>query len=216
MALLTPTPPDTVSAAFSSGLPAFLSGGPAGTVVSEKYVGKAPPIPSLVDVSTPGGITNVTSALEAFVLTLQDAANNTGVISPAATGWIFFAGDANNKTVLGRLVQRRHAWKLVAVHYGPVIWETMLVSVNLAKTQPAVVPAGNYDLRLLAVPGLNLEVFWLAAQTPGSSDWIIPTPTDPSVPSPPLAPSPQPMQTFLAQIGPQAVSALSMASGYGA
>jgi hypothetical protein len=216
MALLTPTPPDAVSKAFSSGLPAFLSGGPAGTVVSEKYVGSAPPIPSLLDVSTPGGITNVTSALQAYVLTLQDAANNTGVISPAATGWIFFAGDANNKTVLGRMVQRRHAWKLIAVHYGPVIWETMNVSVNLAKTQPAVLPAENYDLRLLAIPGLSLEVFWLAAQTPGSSDWVIPTPTDASVPSPPYPPTPQDMQSFLALIRPQAVNLLTMAAGYGA
>jgi hypothetical protein len=216
MALLTPKPPDACTTAFSSGLPAFLSGGPPGTVVSEQYIGSAPPIPSVVDVSATGGGTNITSALQAFVLTLQDAANNTGAISPAEAGWNFFAGDANNKTVLGRMVRRRHAWKLVAVHYGPVIWETMNVSVNLAKVQPAVLPAEDYDLRLLAIPGLNLEVFWLAAQTVGSSDWIIPTPTAGSVPLPPTLLIPQGMQTFLAQIKQQAVSLLTMSAGYGA
>lgn len=214
MALLTPKPPDACSTAFSNGLPAFLSGGPTGTVVSEKYIGTAPPIPSVVDVSAPGGGTNVTSALQAFVLTLQDAANNTGSISPTQTGWIFFAGDASTKTVLGRMVRRRHAWRLVAVHYGPVVWETMNVSVNIAKTQPAVLPAEDYDLRLLAIPGLNLEVFWLVAQTPGSSDWIIPTPN--AVVPVPFTVVPQGMQTFLSQIKPQAVSLLTMDAGYGA
>jgi hypothetical protein len=221
MPLLTPNPPDASLAAFSHGLPAFLSGGPRGTVVSENYVGRAPHIPSAADVGIGSGpvptAPNVSAVLQSFVLSLRDAANNTGVVSPAHAGWRFFAGGARNKTVLGSVVQRRHGWKLVAVHYGNLVWETLNASQLLNSTPPPQVQAEDYELRLLAIPGLNLEVFWLAAQKAGSVDLIVSVPSALSrfihlpTPSGPLE-----IPAFLAEIRPLAASLLTMAPGYGA
>jgi hypothetical protein len=224
MSLLTPNPPHAAAEAFRNGLPAFLSGGPPDTVVSETFVGSPPPIPSAADIYTGSGHgsgtaggPNIPSVLQGFVLSLRDAANNTGVVSPAHVGWRFFAGGARNKTVLGSVVQRRHAWKLVAVHYGNVVWETLNASQLLNSTPPAQVQAEDYELRLLAIPGLNLEVFWLGAQKAGSVDLIVSVPSALSrfihlpTPSGPLE-----IPAFLAEIRPLAASLLTMAPGYGA
>src|ERR1700734_995244 len=182
MALYTPIPPAASSVAFSSGLPAFLSGGDPTTVANEAFVGTAPNIPSAADVgiassgSTPGP-PNVQAVLQAFVLSLQDAATNTGVINPSHVGWNFFAGNGPNATVVGRVVQRRHAWKLVAVHYGTMVYETLNLAQLVMSAPPAQVAAVDYDLRLLSIPGLNLEVFWLAARNATSTDFVVQTPT---------------------------------------
>jgi hypothetical protein len=222
MALYTPIPPTASSEAFSTALPAFLSGGDPSTVVSETFVGTAPNIPSAADVgiassgSTPGP-PNVKVVLQAFVLTLQDAANNTGVITPAHVGWNFFAGNGANATVVGRVVHRRHAWKLVAVHYGTLVYETMNLAQLIMSAPPTQVVAVDYDLRLLSVPGLNLEVFWLAARNAASTDFVIHTPTAANTalhlgnPTSPLM-----IQNFLTEIRPLAASLLAMPATYGA
>jgi hypothetical protein len=222
MPLFTPHPPHECLAAFSNGLPAFLSGGLPNTVASETFVGRAPAIPSAADVGIGHGgpavgPPKIPAILQAFVLSLREAANNTGVISPAHAGWRFFAGGAQEKTVLGSVVQRRHAWKLVAVHYGNRVWETLNASQQLKSSPPQQVQVADYDLRLLAIPGLNLEVFWLSAHKAGSVDLILPLPGA-------LAPvfhlrapaGPLEISSFLAEIRPLAASLLTMAAGYGA
>jgi hypothetical protein len=222
MPLLTRTPPEACSIAFSNGLPAFLSGGVPSTVVSETFVGTPPSIPSAADVGivmsgTTPGAPNVTAVLQAFVLTLQDAATNTGVIKPAYVGWNFFAGDSANATVVGRMVHRRHAWKLVAVHYGSLVFETLNLARLITSAPPAQVDAVDYDLRLLAIPGLNLEVFWLAARNATSTDFVVHTPTAPlpalhlGYPNSPLL-----IQNFLTEIRPLAASLLAMPATFGA
>jgi hypothetical protein len=221
MALYTPVPPPAISAAFSNGLPAFLSGDPT-TVAHEAFVGTPPNIPTAADVgiassgSTPGP-PNVKAVLQAFVLTLQDAANNTGVINPAHVGWNFFAGNGANATVVGRVVQRRHAWKLVAVHYGALVYEAMNLAELIMSAPPTQVAAVDYDLRLLSIPGLNVEVFWLASRNAASTDFVVQTPTavTPSLhlgnPTSPLM-----IQNFLTEIRPLAASLLAMPATYGA
>jgi len=221
MPLLTPRPPTECVDAFSHGLAAFLSGGPAGLVVSETFVGSAPPIPSAADVGMGSGPVlgppDMPAWIQAFTLTLQQAANNTGVINPAFAGWSLFAGSAQGKTVLGTVVQRRHAWKLVAVHYGEAVWETLQTVQQLQSTPPARVLNETYELRLLAVPGLNTEVFWLTGQVPTSIDVIIPTSSTPSrTLFPLLYRGPQVLQSFLADIRPLAASLLTMPPEYGA
>src|ERR1700733_8165157 len=204
MPLFTAVPPNACSVAFSNGLPAFLSGGLPGTTVSETFVGAAPNIPSPADVgiamsgSTPG------------------PANNTGVITPVHVGWNFFAGDTANATVLGRMVHRRHAWKLVAVHYGSIVFDTLNLVRLITSTPPSQVDAADYDLRLLAIPGLNVEVFWLAARSATSTDFVIHTPTfipalHMGYPNSPLL-----IQNFLTDIRPLAADLLTMGAGYGA
>jgi hypothetical protein len=228
MALLIPHPPAESVDAFSHGLAAFLSGGPSGSVVSETYVGTAPSIPSGADVGMGNsGVldpSTIPAVLQAFTLTLQEAANNTGVINPAFAGWNFFAGGgAKDKTVLGTVVQRRHSWKLVAVHYGDTVWEALQTVLQLKSSPPALVLNSTYELRLLAVPGLNTEVFWLKGQTPTSVDVIIPASSRASRTvssalsvSATLYREPQVLQSFLADIRPLAASLLTMPANYGA
>jgi hypothetical protein len=219
MPVITPTPPHESVSAFSHGLPAFLSGSPSGTVVSETYVGATPQIPSVEDVGMGSGQVpgppNIPAVLEAFVLSLEQAANNTGVVSPARTGWSFFAGGAKDKTVLGRVVQRRHAWKLVGVNYGDLVWETLNATLALISSPPAVIPAGDYELRMLAIPGLNLQVFWLASQQ-GSADLIIPAPAPVTSIHLPYPLPPWAMPHFLAEIRPLAANLLKMPAHSGA
>jgi hypothetical protein len=221
MALYTPVPPPAISAAFSNGLPAFLSGDPT-TVAHEAFVGTPPNTPTAADVgiassgSTPGP-PNVKAVLQAFVLTLQDAANNTGVINPAHVGWNFFAGNGANATVVGRVVQRRHAWKLVAVHYGTLVYETLNLAQLIMSAPPTQSVAVDYDLRLLSVPGLNLEVFWLASRNAASTDFVVQTPTAVTTALHLGSPnSPLMMQNFLTEIRPLAASLLAMPATYGA
>ncbi len=222
MPLKTPHAPDAAADAFRNGLPAFLSAGPPN---SEAFVGERPPIPNLADVETGGSH----AILQGFVLGLRDAATNTGVISPPHAGWRFFAGGEQNQTVLGSVVHRRHGWKLVAVHYGNRVWETLRTSQQLDSSLPSQVQSETYELRLLAIPGLNLEVFWLSAQKVGAVDLIhsvtlpVPVTTISSrVPAVPAVPAPSfpsgllELPTFLAEIRPLAASLLTMPATYGA
>ena len=77
----------------------------------------------------------------------------------------------------------------------------------------------SYESRLLAIPGLNLEVFWLSATKPGGVDLVVRTPTAPTKVGPQLFFPPGKaleLQSFLAQIRPLASALLSMPAGYGA
>ena len=222
MSLITAKPPNAILTAFSTGLPAFLSGGPPGTVVSETFVGTPPHIPSAADVGmVASGSTlsapNVTAVLQAYVLGLEGAAHNTGVLSPAHTGWQVFAGDTNDKTVVGRVVLRRQGWKLVAVHYGELVFQALKLSQLLTGSPPALLKGADYELRLLSIPGLNLEVFWLAASNGGSQDYIVQAPTL-GKPALQLGSASSPLETshFLALIRPLASSLLTIPPGYGA
>jgi hypothetical protein len=224
MPVSTAIPPVASKTAFSNGLPAFLSGGVPSTVVSEKYVGGAPKIPTAADVGmiASGQVLsppNIPAVIESFVLSLENAANNTGLLSPARAGWTFFAGGTNDKTVLGRVVHRKHVWKLVAVYYGELVFQKLEASQHLDSLLPAQFQQASYESRLLAIPGLNLEVFWLSATKPGGVDLVVRTPTAPTKVGPPLFFPPGKaleLQSFLAQIRPLASALLSMPAGYGA
>ena len=76
MPLKRPHPPDAAADAFRNGLLSFLSVGPPN---SEAFVGERPPIPSVADVETGGSH----AVLQGFVLSLKDAATNSGVIRSA-------------------------------------------------------------------------------------------------------------------------------------
>ena len=186
MPLLTPNAPTACLDAFSNGLSAFLPGGPAGSVLRETFVGAAPLIPTSADVRTGSGQPKVTAALRTFVLSLTDAANNNGQISPQPAGWSIFAGDANDRTVVGRLVQRGQTWKLVAVQYGDLVWQTMSATRQLNAAPPVPLQLKDYELRLLLIPGLNLQMFWLVAQDAGLPDLVFQTPAG-IAPPPPMA-----------------------------
>jgi hypothetical protein len=207
--LITPVPPVASATAFSTGLPMFLSGAPG--IERQKYLGANPRVPTFAQVS--GG---ATVAQQVFQLSLNEAAHNTGSINPPSAGWRFFIGHGVSDTVFGRVVQvpPSNAWKLTGVFYGERVSAALVASRELVHLPD--VATNDYELRLLAIPGLNLEVFWLVAQTAGSVDLIIPLPAMPQVIPPPPSSSCFSIVTFLALIRPLAGSALTMPAGYGA
>jgi hypothetical protein len=209
MSLITPVPPVACAAAFSAQLPMFLH--EASGVVKQNYLGK-PTVPTLAEV---GSGTPVPQ--QVFLLSLNEAANNTGTINPPAVGWRFFVGSSPGATVLGRMVQiaPSNTWKLTGVFYGQRVAQALAASYGLGSLPQ--VQAADYELRLLAVPGLNLEAFWLAAQKAGSVDFIIPFPASTGQVIQVLqSPSPYQMMTFLFLIRSLAAASRTMAAGYGA
>ncbi len=209
MALVIPHPPADVMTEFSVALPAFLGGvGERPTI--ETYAGSAPAVPTWVDVRSPDGTTLTDSPQQVFVLGLGAAAyQDIGAAEPA--GWRLFAGNQRFKTVLGRITQRRDSteWKLAATYYGDARSgrdrvSDLLEATHLLSQLPEVQNA-DYEVRVLAVPGLNLETFWLQSLTEGSADLVIPFPAQPNQPIRELNTAPAyPMAEFLARIAPLA------------
>jgi hypothetical protein len=177
VALLKPTPPPEVTTAFEDGLITLLDGpnhGSAGQITDQYYVGGPPAIPSQADVGfVPGGPPPGHDPQQVFVLGLSDLATQPGTAAARQDGWRLFAGNSQGKTCLGRVVQLpTGGWKLTSCFWGDRVWFALLASQALG-TLAAVLPA-DYELRVLRIPGLNLEAFWLVAQPPGFGDLIVP------------------------------------------
>ena len=207
--LITPVPPKGTATALSSQLPMFLAGAPG--LVKQSYLSPTPALPTPADIF-PGAV----QAQQVFYLSLNEAANNSGAINPPAAGWRFLVGNASSGQLLARVVQTpSQAWKLTGVFYGQRVSDAIAASSDLENLPK--VGTNDYELRVLAVPGLNLEAFWLVAQSAASVDLIVPFPrvTEQLIPSL-RAQNPYKLVTFLALIRPLAGGLLTMAPGYGA
>jgi hypothetical protein len=177
MALLKPTPPPEVTTAFQEGLITLLDGpnqGSAGRITDQYYVGGPPAIPSQADVGFVSGAPPPGhDPQQMFILGLSDLATQPGTAAARQDGWRLFAGTSQGKTCLGRVVQRPPSgWKLSSCFWGDRVWTALLASQALGSVA-AVLP-GDYELRVLRIPGLNLEAFWLVAQPPRSGDLVVP------------------------------------------
>jgi hypothetical protein len=211
--LITPVPPVACAMAFSTQLPMFLPGAPG--LTRQAFLSAPPALPSPAEL-VPGAL----QAQQVFFLGLNQAANNSGTINPPAAGWRFLASDASSSTsgqLLARVVQipPSPTWKLTGVFYGPRVSDAFAAS-EYVQNLPEVAK-NDYVLRILAVPGLNLEAFWLVAQNAGSFDLIVPFPriTEQLIPAL-RSQIPYKLGTFLALIRPLAGGLLTMTAGYGA
>ena len=157
--------------AFSTRLPKFLSGAPG--LASQNYLGAPPSVPSLAEINTESALPQ-----PVYQLSLSAAAVNTGDLSSSASaaGWRIFLGDPRGKVVLGRVVQIPPAqtWRLTALFFGARVVDALFASRDL-EALPEVKDA-DYTLRVLTVPGLCFEAFWLVPQTEGRTDFIKPFP----------------------------------------
>jgi hypothetical protein len=208
--LIQPIPPVACAEAFSAQLPTFLLDAPG--LTKQNHLGGKVGIPSLQSLGTGAPVPQ-----QVFQLSLKAAAINSSTIHPPSAGWRFLAGHGPGESVLGRMVQdpSSKAWKLAGAFFGERVWEAYVASQGLGSLPE--VAKNDYELRVLAVPGLNLEAFWLVAQTAGSVDLIIPFPTRDHQLIPTLkGGNPYKMVTFLALIRPLAGGLLTMAAGYGA
>jgi hypothetical protein len=188
MALITPIPPPAVTRAFREGLITLLAGpshGSAGTILRQGNAGSNAAIPSQADVGLLGGITPEHDPQQIFALGLSHLASGSGMAAALPAGWRLYAGNAPGKICHGRVIERHPGdWKLTACFWGDRVWNAFQESLGL-RSLPAVQTA-NYELRLLAIAGLNLEAFWLVAQQSGLPDFVVPFPAAPLQPIPGL------------------------------
>jgi len=208
MALVIPHPPDDVAGEFAAALPGFLGGEDGGGAIHEGYAGSPPQIPTWEEVSASGPL--VHDPQQVFVLGLG-AAMHRDIDAAGPAGWRLFAGNRQYKTVLGRMTRRRDlpGWKLAALHYGDPgagrdrVWE-LLEASNQIPELPEIRSA-DYELRVLAVPALNLEAFWLHALSTSYAGLVAPFPAAPNQPVPELNTARvYSMHEFLTKIAPLA------------
>jgi hypothetical protein len=193
MALITIPPPLAVALAFRDGLLKLLSElltrlesinlSDPGQILNQiinnrRFLGGPPPIPSLADLGLLGEALLDHNQQQVFALGLSDLASEA---APRPIGWRLFAGNNQGKTVLGHVIPTSAAgWKLTGCFYRDRVWDILQASLALGSLP--VVHQADYELRLLTIPGLNLEAFWLVAKQPGQSDLVVPFPAAPNQP----------------------------------
>jgi len=180
MPILKPRPPADVAEAFSSQLAEFVWAEPGQERLKQQFVGEMGEIPSLSDLGHPGERSLLHDAHRLFILGLQDIADNAGIDAAKFAGWRFFAGKARGKILLGTVAPKADGWRLTAGYYGKRVGAALIASLALDKLKE--LQGGKYELRVLAVLGLNLEAFWLASVDEERPDLVVPFPAKPDQP----------------------------------
>jgi hypothetical protein len=169
MAIIRPEPPPKAREAFATALPAFLSRDEKSDVLRTNFAGDSHKIPSLDDLGDAEEGDHLHDPQQIFVLGLTDVAKNAGAKAAKPNGWRFFAGRPPGRTVLGKVACRAgFGWKLTAAYYDDYPTRVLQAMGSFPRVGTA-----DYELRVLAVPGLNLEVFWLAARNPKDDDLVM-------------------------------------------
>ena len=172
------------TAALYDGLPAFLSGpdfGNAGNLVRRTAAGHHLDIPAASELGFPVGGSPPTvipdfNPIQVFVLGLAGVLNGQGLASANSAGWRFFVQSPQTHTVIMALVTPRPpsgSWKVAAAFYGPGVSNALLASQQL---NGLVRGEARYEARMLTVPSINLEAFWLKSLTGGAGDLLVPFP----------------------------------------
>ncbi len=216
MPISKPPVPAAAVEAFSAQLPDFVWLPPGDNARAvQHYVGEMGAVPTLDDLQGASrGLALFHDAHQLFVLGLKDVANNGGIDAAKPAGWRFFAGDGPGKTLLGTVTLKANVWRMTAGYYGDRVWTTLAATSTL--NQLTELEGGNYELRVLAVPGLNLEVFWLANTEEKEADLVVPIPPMPDQPIEVLNKQRvYSMANFLAAIRPLARLRLTAESKYG-
>lgn len=160
-------PPKEAVAAFFDRLEEFLAAEETDSVLHECHAGAKPPIPSAAHLGLKrdrGNEDRPALALPVFSLSLQQASGR-GAFSPTHAGWSFFVAGEEHKTIAGRVVHKQHGWKLISVNYRePLVEQTLRRALDLIESPPAETRDRDYDLRLLEIPAVNANLYWLATR----------------------------------------------------
>jgi len=207
MPLVQPVPPAAAQAEFASGLPSFLAGS-AGLGTPTSVGSVIPTIPTAAEIGT-----GFAGALEVFTLSLRDAAG--GSFSPSSIGWQLYAGKLDSSSspiILGTVApqKRAKAWKLTYIDYGPSLRHEALALGSLRFEK--LFEDASYEPRMLVIPGVNVQAFWIAAQQAGAVDYVVPLPAEAPSLIPGLSGSaPFELRAFMKAIAPLAAANLDAA-----
>jgi hypothetical protein len=194
MPIIKPTPPAEAITAFTHGLNAFLGGpdyGTGRTLLRQQFAGETPDIPTPADLGIPsGGLDSVPvqafNPMPVFRLDLNNAVGGT-LSSTVFAGWRFFAGSTETTSVLANVVRRPPTgrFRLTGVFFGARPGELLTASARLETTDIFV--SLDFERRVLAIPAVNLEAFWLVPKTTSGGDLFVPVyPTSTDLPIPDL------------------------------
>jgi hypothetical protein len=220
MSIITTMPPAPVSLALAQSLQGFLAGQVADgrRLRREGYVGLAPSLPdpaSLGLTETP--ILDVARVdqfhpLGVYTPRLADLGTSAGIRAAVLTGWRFLVGDPEQNLISCTVTRQpgTGAWQLTTAYYGPQVKWVLKARDALASLQQAQTRA--YELRILAIPAINVEAFWLFDPSPEAADliavyvdgkqYVVPTEA-------------QPVATFLRVFAPQLKQAAASAHRQG-
>src|SRR5437879_8370214 len=147
MALTRPMPSAPTTQALATGLEKFIEGSdPRNRLLKE----------------TP-------HRLRVFSLTLESVVKS-GIQDAKPKGWRFMVAPTSDEAVAAHVREAEGGVpKLTGVSEGPVVGR----AVNVADLLETLVDAANnYEMRVLRVPGVPIEVFWLKADN--GDDRVIP------------------------------------------
>jgi hypothetical protein len=118
--------------------------------------------------------------LQVYTLKLENLENlvRDSVIAGAKmAGWRFLAGGELGAPVAGHVSMSAEGqgWKMTNLSHGPPIAEFLQAVLRLAPLIEQIVElqAQNYELRMLSIPGLLIEAFWLKSPA-GDRDYVVP------------------------------------------
>jgi hypothetical protein len=107
-----------------------------------------------------------------YALGLQDLMAS-GLTNARKVGWRFLAASALRQAVAANLAQEGdEAPQMTALTRGAEIASAIRAAQRVREFPPAKDPKYEYELRVLKIPGVLLEVFWLKART--GSDLVVP------------------------------------------
>jgi hypothetical protein len=153
-------PPERARLAFFTGLPNFLEG------IEE--------IDDLGDILT--GLPEEYDPLEIHTLGLDDLAGGAGIAAAEHAGWRFLAGGALSQPIAGDVIAPPgdRPPRLISVLHGPQSPACLQIAFSLmARLEAHPNLLDSYELRILSVPGLLVEAFWL--KTPAAeNDLVVP------------------------------------------
>jgi hypothetical protein len=181
MSIIRPNAPLSATAALMEGLPAFLSDhSGAAPVLRRESAGTPFRIPTPADLGfqvggNPPDTLPDFSPIHVFVLGVGDVMKGLGVNAAVSGGWRYHVGNPASHVVMAWVTQRPPSgmWKVAATFYGPGVRDSIRESTALRTSAPST---SDFELRMLSMPALNLELFHLKSQTPGARDMFSPFP----------------------------------------
>ncbi len=104
-----------------------------------------------------------------FTLGLEELAKANAKLPGAAVGWRYVIGDGSGQALSATVDSKN---KLVGLSRGPAVSSSLNVASEL-RTLPEAAE-DDYEIRLLTIPGLLTEAFWLKSKDNKKSDLIVP------------------------------------------
>jgi hypothetical protein len=112
------------------------------------------------------------SPQKVYVLGLQQIVSGASPGDDLFNGWRYLKGIGPDMAVAALAYQQTGGdASFTGITGGPQIAKAVLAAEGLANLPN--LPDGTYETRLLSIPGLLTDCFWLRSQA-GGSDWVIP------------------------------------------